>query len=66
MNFGACPIPSGKPGGWSRTLHSSQAEASFAQLTPQQLQIVANRLVFLTRIDHIVESTEQRWRALVR
>jgi uncharacterized membrane protein YccC len=48
------------------TLHSSQAEASFAQLTPQQLQIVANRLVFLTRIDHIVESTEQRWRALVR
>jgi len=48
------------------TLHSPQAEASFAQLTPQQLQIVANRLVFLTRIDHIVESTEQRWRALVR
>jgi len=45
---------------------SPEAAAVFAQLSPEQLQRVANRVVVLNRIQHVMESTEQRWQALVR
>jgi hypothetical protein len=48
------------------SLNSSEAQMVFEQLSPSQLQQVAGRLVVLNRIDHTLESTERRWRALAR
>jgi len=47
------------------SVQSPEAVAAFAQLSPPQLQRVANRLVVLNRIHHVMDSTEQRWRALL-
>lgn len=46
-------------------LHNPEDQAAFERLEPQQLQRVASRMVVLNRIDQIMESTEQRWRALL-
>jgi hypothetical protein len=48
------------------SVQSPEAVAAFAHLSPPQLQRVANRLVVLNRIHHVMESTEQRWRTLLR
>ena len=45
-------------------LNSREAHLALNQLTPVQLQEVASRLMTLNRIDHTLESTEQRWSAL--
>jgi hypothetical protein len=47
-------------------LRSAQADHAYAQLSPEQLQCVASRLVVLNRIDHTLESTERRWQALLQ
>jgi hypothetical protein len=47
-------------------LRSAQADQAYAQLTPEQLQCVASRLVVLNRIDHTLESTERRWQTLLQ
>jgi hypothetical protein len=46
-------------------LKTPQAEAACERLNPEQLQRLASRLVVLNRIGHILESTEQRWRAVL-
>jgi uncharacterized membrane protein YccC len=48
------------------SVQSPEAAAAFAQLSPQQLQCVASRLIVLNRIHHVMESTEQRWQAVLR
>jgi uncharacterized membrane protein YccC len=48
------------------SVQSPEAAAAFAQLSPAQLQCVASRLIVLNRIHHVMESTEQRWQALLR
>ena len=47
-------------------LHAAQADQAYAQLTPEQLQCVARRLVVLNRIEHTLDSTERRWQALLQ
>jgi hypothetical protein len=49
-----------------QSLRSAQADQAYAQLSPEQLQCVASRLVVLNRIDHTLESTERRWQALLQ
>lgn len=48
------------------SVQGAAAATAFAQLSPEQLQCVASRLVVLNRIQHVMESTEQRWQALLR
>jgi flagellar motor switch protein FliG len=48
------------------SVQTPEAAAVLAQLNPEQLQRVANRLVVLNRIHHVMESTERRWQALLR
>jgi hypothetical protein len=46
-------------------LTSAEANQTFSQLSPEQLQCVASLLMVLNRIDHILASTELRWQVLV-
>jgi hypothetical protein len=48
------------------SLSDAEAQGLFQQLSPDELQEVAGRLIVLNRIDHTMESTERHWRALVR
>jgi hypothetical protein len=47
------------------TLRTPAVLAACRHLNADQLQRVASRLMVLSRIDHILESTERQWRALV-
>lgn len=60
------PPPELRPALPLQSLRSAQADQAYAQLTPEQLQCVASRLVVLNRIDHTLESTERRWQALLQ
>lgn len=48
------------------SVQSAEATAAFAQLSAEQLQCVASRLIVLNRIHHVMASAEQRWQALLR
>ncbi|MBM5824097.1 MAG: hypothetical protein FJ054_01770 [Cyanobacteria bacterium M_surface_10_m2_119] len=48
------------------SLRTANAEVSFQQMPPQQLQRVADHLVVLARIQQTIASTERHWRALLR
>jgi uncharacterized membrane protein YccC len=48
------------------SLQGAQADQAFSQLSAQQLQTVASRLMVLNRIDHTVERTERHWQELLR
>jgi hypothetical protein len=60
------PPPTPRPALPIEDLSDEPAKAAFQRLTPSELQQVAGRLMVLNRIDHIMESTERRWRALLR
>jgi hypothetical protein len=47
-------------------LGDAASQSVLQQLSPTELQQVAGRLIVLNRIDHTVESTERRWRTLLR
>jgi uncharacterized membrane protein YccC len=59
------PPSSPRPALPLEVLQTPESLAAYQQLTPEQLQRVASRLVVLNRLDHTLASTERQWRELV-